>query len=53
MQWFKNRLSERTTLDGTVLVVGGLALLLLPVAVVKIVAVCALVYGAYTLLMRG
>jgi len=53
MQWFKDRLSERTTLDGTVMVVGGLVLLLLPATVVKIVAGCALAYGAYTLIMKG
>jgi|TARA_B100001094_G_scaffold325540_1_gene380082 hypothetical protein len=53
MQWFKDRMSERTTLDGTVMVVGGLVLLLLPATVVKIVAGCALAYGAYTLIMKG
>jgi hypothetical protein len=53
MQWVKDRLSERTTLDGTVMVAGGAVLLLLPVTVVKIVAVCALAYGAYTLFMKG
>jgi hypothetical protein len=53
MLWIKDRLKERTSLDGILMVAAGLALLFLPVTVVKLVAIGAVAYGAYTLLMKG
>jgi hypothetical protein len=53
MQWILDRLKERTTLDGTLMVAGGLVLLLLPASVVKIVAGVGIIYGAYTLIKKG
>lgn len=49
MNWIKNRLKERTSLDGAaLLVLGGLVLFMAPLA--KIAAGVAIVYGAWTLL---
>lgn len=48
MNWIKNRLKERTTLDGVALVALGLMVLFLtPIA--KIAAGIAIVYGAWTI----
>ena len=48
MNWIKNRLKERTCLDGAALMVlGGLVLFMAPLA--KIAAGVAIVYGAWTL----
>jgi hypothetical protein len=48
MNWIKNRLKERTSLDGAALMVlGGLVLFMAPLA--KIAAGVAIVYGAWTL----
>ena len=48
MSWIKNRLKERTTLDGAALVVlGALVLFMAPLA--KIAAGVAIVYGAWTI----
>ncbi len=48
MDWLKNRLKERTSLDGATLVVlGGLVMFMAPLA--KIAAGVAIVYGAWTI----
>jgi uncharacterized membrane protein len=48
MNWIKNRLKERTTLDGVALVALGLMVLFLtPIA--KIAAGIAIAYGAWTI----
>ena len=48
MDWLKNRLKERTSLDGAALIVlGGLVLFMAPLA--KIAAGVAIVYGAWTI----
>lgn len=48
MNWIKNRLKERTSLDGAALMVlGGLVLFMAPLA--KIAAGVAIVYGTWTL----
>ena len=48
MDWIKERLGERTSLDGAVLIpVGGSVLLLGPLA--KWAALGAVAYGAWTL----
>ena len=48
MDWLKNRLKERTSLDGAALVgLGGLVLFMAPLA--KIAAGVAIVYGAWTI----
>ena len=48
MDWLKNRLKERTSLDGAALVVlGGLVLFMARLA--KIAAGVAIVYGAWTI----
>jgi hypothetical protein len=48
MNWIKNRLKERTSLDGAALMVlGCLVLFMAPLA--KIAAGVAIVYGAWTL----
>lgn len=47
MNWLKDRLKERTTLDGAVLIVCGVTFLIFkPLA--TIVAYAAILYGAYT-----
>ena len=46
MNWLKNRLVERTTLDGVVLIVTGVAMLLVPV---DLIAYGAIAYGAWTI----
>jgi hypothetical protein len=46
MNWLKNRLSERTTLDGAVLIATGIAMLLVPV---DLIAYAAIFYGAWTI----
>jgi hypothetical protein len=46
--WLKNRLQERSTWDGIILVVAGVAFLVLePFA--KLIAYGAIVYGAWTI----
>lgn len=47
-KWFIERLSERTTLDGTILVGAGIAFLVFkPIA--SIVAYGAIAYGVWTI----
>ena len=46
MNWIKNRLKERTTLDGVVLVASGVAMILVPV---NLIAYAMIVYGAWTI----
>lgn len=51
MQWIKERIKERTSLDGIALIaVGGVILLAGPFA--KIAAYAAIGYGIYTLVTR-
>ena len=51
MNWVKNRLLERTSWDGIVLIaVGGTIILMGPLA--KIAAYVAIGYGAYTLIKK-
>jgi hypothetical protein len=46
MKWLKNRLTERTTLDGIILVATGVAMILVPV---DLIAYAAIFYGAWTI----
>lgn len=46
MNWLKNRLVERTTLDGIILIVTGMCMLILPV---DLIAWAAIIYGAWTI----
>jgi hypothetical protein len=47
-KWISNKLKERSTLDGVLMVVAGVAIIVLgPLA--KFVAYGALAYGAYTI----
>lgn len=46
MNWLKNRLKERTTLDGVMLVAVGLAMVMAPV---NLVGYAAIAYGAWTI----
>jgi len=46
MSWLKNRLKERTTLDGVVLVASGIAMILVPV---NLIAYAMIAYGAWTI----
>ena len=49
MNWLKNRLTERTSLDGAMLIGVGLVIILAgPFA--KLAAYAAIAYGAFTLL---
>lgn len=49
IKWVLSRLTERTTLDGVVLVVAGLSFFLLkPIA--SLMAVIAIIYGIWTIL---
>ena len=47
MNWIKNRLIERTSLDGAVLIGCGLAMIITPV---NLIAYGMIAYGAWTLL---
>jgi len=50
-KFITNRLKERTTLDGVVLIAAGVAFLIFkPIA--AIVAYAAILYGAYTLIKK-
>lgn len=50
-KWINARLSERTTLDGAVLIGAGVAFLIFkPIA--SLVAYAAIAYGAWTLFKR-
>jgi hypothetical protein len=46
MNWIAKRLTERTTLDGVVLIATGVAMLLVPV---DLIAYGAIFYGAWTI----
>lgn len=46
INWIKDRLKERTTLDGVVLVATGIAMLIVPV---DLIAYAAIAYGAWTI----
>lgn len=46
INWIKNRLTERTTLDGVALVATGIVMLMVPV---DLVAYAAIAYGAWTI----
>lgn len=46
MNWIKNRLKERTTLDGVALVATGVGMLIVPV---DLIAYAAIAYGAWTI----
>ena len=45
-KWINARLSERTTLDGAVLIATGIAMILVPV---DLIAYAAIFYGAWTI----
>jgi hypothetical protein len=50
-KFIKNRLRERTTLDGAVLIAAGVAFLIFkPIA--GIIAYAAIIYGAYTIVKK-
>lgn len=52
MGWIKERLKERTSLDGAVLIAAGAAFIVLgPLA--KIAAYGAIAYGIWTLVKKG
>lgn len=46
MDWLRDRLKERTTLDGFVLVVAGAAMVIAPV---NLIAYAMIAYGAWTM----
>ena len=48
--WVKDRLGERTSLDGVALVAGGIMMILAPV---NLIAYGMIVYGIYTLVQKG
>jgi hypothetical protein len=47
INFIKNRLKERTSLDGALLIGGGIAMLIAPI---NLVAYAMIAYGAWTLL---
>jgi hypothetical protein len=47
MNWIKNRLKERTSLDGAVLIGSGIAMILVPI---NLIAYGMIAYGVWTLL---
>jgi len=50
-KFIKNRLRERTTLDGAVLIAAGVAFLIFkPIA--GLIAYAAILYGAYTIIKK-
>jgi len=46
MGWIQNRLVERTTIDGIILIATGVAMILVPV---DLIAYAAIFYGAWTI----
>ena len=46
MNWLKNRLKERTTLDGAILVAAGVAMIITPI---NLIAYAMIAYGAWTM----
>ena len=46
MNWLTTRMTERTTLDGAVLIATGIAMLIMPI---DLIAYAAIFYGAYTM----
>ena len=46
MKWITKRMTERTTLDGAVLIATGVAMILVPV---DLIAYGAIFYGAWTI----
>lgn len=50
MGWIKNRLTERTSLDGAMLVGLGVVMLLMPI---DLAAYAAIVYGTWTMIKSG
>lgn len=48
MQWIKDRLAERTSWDGGMLIAAGIVMLMLP-AFVKMAAYAAVAYGLWTM----
>ena len=46
INWIKDRLKERTTLDGVALVATGIVMLIVPV---DLIAYAAIAYGAWTI----
>ena len=46
MGWMKDRLKERTTWDGLVLIAAGLAMIIVPVGLIGIGCIA---YGAWTI----
>lgn len=46
MNWIKDRLIERTSLDGIVLIVSGVAMIIAPL---NLIAYGMIAYGAWTL----
>jgi hypothetical protein len=46
MNWITDRLKERTTLDGAVLIAAGVAMILVPV---DLIAYACIFYGAWTI----
>jgi hypothetical protein len=52
MNWIKERLKERTTLDGAILIAAGAAFIVLgPLA--KLAAYGAIAYGIFTIVKKG
>ena len=52
MNWVKNRVRERTSLDGVLFIGGGLFILFItPLA--KYIAMGAIAWGVWTLLKKG
>lgn len=46
INWFTKRMTERTTLDGVILIATGIAMILVPV---DLIAYAAIFYGAWTI----
>lgn len=46
MKWIAKRMTERTTIDGAVLIATGVAMILVPV---DLIAYAAIFYGAWTI----
>ena len=49
MNWIKNRLFERTTWDGIVMIAAGVAMIITPVS---LIAYGMITYGAFTLVKK-
>lgn len=51
-KWIKNRLEERSTIDGVLMIAAGAAVIIFS-PLTKLIAYAAIAYGAWTIYRQG